>query len=92
LHRVLTEQIPRTGRLANIEAFNRDIYKLFKAYLETRRDELRPVDLELAAFVCVSSVEALTHNAVLNSPDGLSPEAAARLVEEATRLVVRYLQ
>src|SRR5215475_5844990 len=34
LHRVLAEQIPRTGRLEKVGAFNRETYALFKAYLE----------------------------------------------------------
>jgi AcrR family transcriptional regulator len=92
LHRVLTEQIPRTGRLENVEAFSRETFSLFRGYLERRRDELRPgVDLELAAFVCVTSIEALTHNAVLHAPQTLTEAAAAALTEEATRLVTGYL-
>jgi AcrR family transcriptional regulator len=92
LHRVLTEQIPRTGRLANVEAFNRATYDLFRAYLEGHSDEVRTVDLGLAAFICVTSIEALTHTAVLHRPEILSDEAVGTLVDEATRLVVRYLQ
>jgi AcrR family transcriptional regulator len=92
LHRVLAEQIPRTGRLENVEAFNREAHALFRAYLEAHRDELRRVDLGLAAFVCVSSIEALTHNAVLHHSEMLSDEAVRALVEEATRLVAGYLQ
>lgn len=92
LHRVLAEQIPRTGRLKNVEAFNRETYALFRSYLESRRDEVRAADPDLAAFVCVTSVEALTHTAVLHRPEVLSDKAAGALVEEATRLVLRYLQ
>lgn len=92
LHRVLAEQTPRTGALANVEAFNSDTYGLFRSYLEGRRDELRAVDLELAAFVCVTSIEALTHTAVLHRSEVLSDQAVGTLVDEATRLVVRYLQ
>lgn len=33
LHRVLAEQIPRTGRLKNVELFNRENYAMFRAYL-----------------------------------------------------------
>ena len=91
LHRVLAEQIPRVGRLEKLETFNRQNYALFAAYLERHRDEIRAVDLELAAFVCVTSIEALTHTAVLHQKL-LSNEATAALVDEATRLVVRYLQ
>jgi AcrR family transcriptional regulator len=92
LHRVLAEQIPRTGRLENVEAFNRETYALFRAYLDGHRDEVRMVDLGLAAFVCVTSIEALTHTAVLHSSEKLSDETVGTLVDEATRLVVGYLQ
>lgn len=92
LHRVLAEQIPRTGRLKNMELFNRENYAMFRSYLERHRDEIRSVDLELASFVCVTTVEALTHRAVLHHPEVLSEERSATLVDEATRLLVRYLQ
>ena len=92
LHRVLAEQIPRTGALDDVEAFNRETYGLFRAYLEDHIDECRALDLDLAAFVCVTSIEALTHTAVLHRGDMLSDEAVGTLVDEATRLVLRYLQ
>jgi AcrR family transcriptional regulator len=93
LHRVLAEQIPRTGKLEKVATFNRENHVLFRAYLETHRDELRVDDLELAAFVCVTSIEALTHTAVLHHSEILADaKAAEKLVEEATRLVVGYLR
>ena len=92
LHRVLAEQIPRTGRLKNVEGFNRETYALARAYLEDHKNELRPMDLGLAAFVFVTSVEALTHAAVLNGPEALTDEAAGTLVDEVTRLMVRFLR
>jgi hypothetical protein len=61
LHRVLAEQIPRVGGLEKLETFNRQNYALFAAYLERHQDEISAVDLGLAAFVCVTSIEALTH-------------------------------
>jgi AcrR family transcriptional regulator len=92
LHRVLAEQIPRTGRLADVEVFSRENFTLFRTYLEHHRDELGVADLELAAFVCVTTIEALTHNAVLHHSEMLKSEAAEALVDEATRLVVGYLR
>jgi AcrR family transcriptional regulator len=92
LHRVLAEQIPRTGKLENVEALKREGYGMFRAYLERHRDEFRAVDLDLAAFVCVTSIEALTHTAVLHRPELLSGEGIETLVDEGTRLVVRYLR
>ena len=92
LHRVLAEQVPRTGKLENIEVTNREGYALFKAYLQAHRDEFRAVNLELATFVCVTSIEALTHTAVLRHSDRLSDQEFGALVDETTRLIVRYLQ
>jgi AcrR family transcriptional regulator len=92
LHRVLAEQLPRTGRLEHVEVFNGEFFTLFKTYLEAHREELRNLDLEMAAYVCVTSIEALTHNAVLHRTDMLTDEGVARLVDEATRLIVKYLQ
>jgi arginyl-tRNA--protein-N-Asp/Glu arginylyltransferase len=91
LHRVLAEQIPRVGRLEKLETFNRQNYALFAAYLERHRDAIRAVDLDLAAFVCVTSIEALTHTAVLHQKL-VSDQAMDALVDEATRLVVGYLR
>ncbi|RDU96270.1 TetR/AcrR family transcriptional regulator [Trinickia dinghuensis] len=91
LHCVLAEQTPRTGRLENAEVFNTEAYSIFFAYLEAHRDEIRAVDLQLATFVCMTSIEALTHTAVLHYTDRLSDEAFDALVDEASRLIVRYL-
>lgn len=90
LHRVLTEQIPRVGRLENVETFNRQNYVLFAAYLERHRGAIRVADLELAAFICVTSIEALTHTAVLHRKI-LSDVESESLIEETTRLLVGYL-
>jgi len=92
LHRVLAEQIPRVGRLEKVEAFNSRNFDLFRAYLESRRDEVDAPDLDLASFVCVTSIEALTHNAVLHHPEMLSDGAMQALVDEGTRLIVGYLK
>ena len=90
LHRALTEQIPRVGRLENVEFFNRQYYVLFENYLKSRRGELGVTDLGLAAFVCVTSIEALTHTAVLHRKM-VSAEELDALIEQGTRLVVGYL-
>jgi AcrR family transcriptional regulator len=92
LHRVLAEQIPRVGKLENVETFSRDNFALFRSYLEEHRDELGVDDLELASFICVTSIEALTHNAVLHHAKTLSGDAMESLIDEGTRLVVGYLK
>jgi AcrR family transcriptional regulator len=92
LHRVLAEQIPRPKSMENVGALSPEISGRFKAYLELHRDELRTLDLDLAAFVCVTSIEALAHAAVLHGSVFLTDEHVATLVDEATRLVLRYLR
>lgn len=92
LHRILSEQIPRVGRLENIEAVDRDAYALVRGYLDAHRDEIDVVDLDVAAFICVTAVEALTHAAVLRRPEILTGEKAERFVDDVTRLVTRYLR
>ena len=92
LHRVLAEQIPRVGKLEKVETFSRENYTLFRTYLENHRDELRLDDLVLASFVCVTSIEALAHNAVLHYAKVLSEEAMGALIDEGARLVTGYLK
>jgi hypothetical protein len=47
--------------------------------------------VELAAFVCVTSIEALTHTAVLHQKL-VAPRAMETLIDETTRLIVGYLK
>ena len=92
LHRVLAEQIPRVGKLQRMETFSRENFSLFSAYLEGARDQLGVDDLELASFVCVTTIEALTHNAVLHQSKVLAGERMEALVDEGARLVTGYLK
>lgn len=91
LHRVLAEQIPRSGHLAEVEAYNHEIHGLVRAYLERHRKEMRKIDPALAAFMCVSTIEAIAHNTVLNG-EMLSEKMAKVLVDETTRMVMGYLR
>ncbi|HLH51008.1 MAG TPA: TetR/AcrR family transcriptional regulator [Roseiarcus sp.] len=92
LHRVLAEEAPRTGKLANIESVQANAGALFRDYLEAHRREIGVADLDLAAFVLATTVEALTHSAVLHRPDMLADGKAGAFVDEVTGLVLRYLR
>jgi AcrR family transcriptional regulator len=92
LHRVLAEQIPRTGRFEGVESFNGEAYAFFLGYLQAHQAELRKMDIGLAAFMCVTTIEALSHTAVLHRSEMLSEKALRTLADETTRLVVGYLQ
>jgi AcrR family transcriptional regulator len=89
LHRVLVEQAPRVGNMEAIERVDEDALSLVRAYLEAHPDEVRVTDLGMAAFLAVSSVEAMTHIAVLRRPELLEDP---RFVDEVAALVVRYLR
>lgn len=90
LHRILDEEVPRAG-LNNVDAAVQNANGLFRAYLEAHRGEIDVVDPELAAFILVTTVEALTHSAVLHRPEILAGEKAAAFVDEVTGLILRYL-
>jgi AcrR family transcriptional regulator len=92
LHYVLTEQIPRTGRLEEADSALRQAHAAFRAYLESRSDELKVADMGLAAFVCATTIEAVAHNAVLHHEEISSDADAEALVDETTRLIVGYLK
>jgi AcrR family transcriptional regulator len=88
LHRVLVEQIPRVGSMEQIERVDEEAMALVRAYLEAHRDEVGVEDLDMAAFLAVSCVEAMTHVAVLRRPELL---AEPRFIDEVAAMVVRYL-
>src|SRR5262245_43623544 len=92
LHRVLAEEVPRIGRLENIDAVERNSRALIRGYLEAHRSEIDLADLDLAAFILSTTVEALTHSAVLRRPDILADQKAGEFVDEVARLVLRYLR
>jgi AcrR family transcriptional regulator len=89
LHRVLVEQIPRVGSMEDVERVEDEAIALVRAYLEAHRDEVGVDDLDMAAFLAVSCVEAMTHVAVLRRPKLLSDP---RFIDEVTALVVRYIE
>ena len=88
LHRVLTEQVPRVGRLAKLRELDAISHRMVAGLLGARRDELAVTDPDLAAFVIVSAIEAIIHRAALLAPERLRDP---RLIDEACALVTRYL-
>jgi AcrR family transcriptional regulator len=89
LHRVLAEQLPRSGRQQGMQAGMLESIALTRLYLSQHQSEIAPRDLELAAFIVVNTVEALTHAAVIDRPELL---ARPELVDEISACVVRYLK
>jgi len=88
LHQVLTEQVPRVGRLAKLRELDAITHRMVAGILAARRSELAIRDPEVASFVIVSAIEAIVHRAALFSPERLRDP---RLIDEASALVTRYL-
>jgi AcrR family transcriptional regulator len=89
LHKVLHEEVPRGPQRERYAALEERALTLARAFLETHRAELRDMDLDLAALIVAGTIESLTHGAVIHRPDLL---ADARLVDEISTLVLRYLR
>ena len=87
LHKVLIEQVPRIGRLCAINGVSDRMTTVVRAYLESRRDELRPQNLDVSAFVLVRAVEAVAHATVIERPEYL---VDGELADELAELVLRY--
>lgn len=88
LHRVLTEQVPRIGKLSRLREMDELMHRMVAGLLAARKRDLAIRDPDLAAFILVSTIEAVIHRAALLYPARLRDP---RLVEETTLLVTRYL-
>ena len=88
LHRVLTEQVPRVGRMAKLREVDALGHRMVAGLLATRKAELAIEDPDMAAFVLVSAIEAITHRAALFAPELLRDP---RLIDETCLMVQRYL-
>ena len=88
LHRVLVEQTPRVANAKSVEKVDDEAIALVRAYLEAHRAELVVRDLDMAAFVAVTCVEAMTHTAVQRRPELIDDPA---FIDEVTSFLIRYL-
>jgi AcrR family transcriptional regulator len=88
LHQVLSEQVPRVGRMARIRELDAISHGMVTQIFELRRRDLAITNPELSAFVVCAAIEAIVHRSALHAPERLSDP---NLVDEATLLVTRYL-
>lgn len=87
LEKALLSQVMHIGRHI-VFKMEKQAQQVVRAYLEQRKDEILPDNLELAALTLVTAVEAITHRVVLEAPDRL---ASPELEDEICALVSRYL-
>jgi AcrR family transcriptional regulator len=89
LHQVLYSQTPRMKALGRVVDLNAAARQRVRAYFDLHRDEITVVDLDLAAFILTTAVEAITHQALRDHATEFNPQA---LADEITALVLGYLQ
>lgn len=89
LHQVLVEQLPRMRQLQQVDPYAVRMLRLVRDYLQSHAHEVRPRDLDMAAFIIFNTVESLTHVALSSRPDYLTRES---YVDELCELVLGYLQ
>ncbi len=88
LHRVF-EQVPRIGRLQKFDEVQERARVLVFLYLSASKEKLRPKSLEVAADLVASTIEMVSHGAVLRHPERLRDGV---LVDETVDLILRYLK
>ncbi len=88
LKRVLIEQVPRVGRMGKAAALHTGTQQMISALFTARRTEITVRDPDTAAFIVMSSIEAICQKAALFQPARLRDPA---LVDEAVLMVTRYL-
>jgi AcrR family transcriptional regulator len=89
LHRVLVEQVPRLhGGQEVIRRTSMHAGGLVRAWLETQKEHVRGVDLDVATYMLVTAVEAIQHLQVVEKPEKLTREV---LIDELVALVLGYL-
>ncbi len=88
LHEAIISNLPKEKQFEQILAVNAQAEAMVRVFLEHHRERLATDNIDMAAFIVVNTVEALTHAAVIERPDFLGTE---ELVDEITRLICRYL-
>jgi AcrR family transcriptional regulator len=89
LHKVLVEQVPRIGALAQSLDISSVLQRKIEEDLRRRFPELRPGRARMIAFVLETSIEALTHRAVVEAPDWIE---TGEIEKEALGLLQPYLE
>jgi AcrR family transcriptional regulator len=87
LHRVLIEQVLRTSARAEILGFEERMEGMLARFIRGAAGDAFARDPDIAAFVLVRAVLGAVHAAVVDRPAVNGPA----LVDEVTRLIVRFL-
>lgn len=86
LHRILHEQTPGIGSRVDLEKFATEVVT---EALKRRAKEIRPKNIDIAAYLIVTAVEAVSHTTVLHYPHLLNDD---RYESEVVDLILSYLE
>lgn len=89
LSKVLFEELPPIGQVDVMKEWMDNACAVVLVALQMRADDVRPKNLELAAFVLVAACHGITHITVVDRPELLGRE---ELTDETAELVLRYLR
>ncbi|CAN5146317.1 hypothetical protein BH11MYX1_BH11MYX1_44700 [soil metagenome] len=67
---LLTDQVPRIGKLAKLHELDNISHRMVVGMLAARGKELAMRDPEMATFVLVSAIESIVHRAALSRDAG----------------------
>lgn len=89
LHKVLIEQVPRVGKFVQALELSEKLSALLQQHLAGRLGGISDHRLRMIAFVLETTIEALTHRAVIESPQWLS---SGELEAETLALLAPYIE
>jgi AcrR family transcriptional regulator len=87
LHRAFVLVVFKLGH-ASIRQLEEQLLFIVRAYLETQKHRLIPKNLDLAAFILVTTVESVTNIALLKHPEYISTD---EFEIELSSIITRYL-
>lgn len=88
LHKVLIEQVPREGKLAAALGISDRLAEMLHQHIKKRCAHLQQPRIRMISFVVETTVEALTHRAIIEGPRWLT---TGGLEAEAMDLLLPYL-
>lgn len=89
LHKVLIEQVPRVGKFTEALELGEKLSAMLQQHLARHFGGVRGDRLRMIAFVLETTIEALTHRAVIESPRWLN---SGELEAETFRLLAPYIK
>ena len=89
LSKVLFEELPNVGQTDVLREWTNRAVTIVRAAMDTRPEEIRPQNRDLAAFILVTACHGIIHATVIDRPELLEND---ELAHETAELVLRYMR